>query len=134
MNALPTRADHPHRLGNSVVLDLLVSGSKPCTPCQDAIEEIDRAAALVAPELAARGTRLQVRVTTGIDTSTPAGPGPLPGLDLRINGIAIEPHDTDRGTDRSKTSCGTYEWDGETYAAPSAELLTATIHDHLDRV
>lgn len=66
-----------------------MSGSTRCTPCQDAIEQVDCAAALVAPELAARGTRLQVRVAAGVDTATPALLLAAPGLELRINGIAI---------------------------------------------
>lgn len=123
-------AARPEPRTDRVVVDLLMPEPTSCAPCQDAIEEIDDAAALLAQELAARGTAVQVRVTTRTHSASPSV-GPL--LELRVNGVPIEPRGTHDCGDGGATACGAYEWDGATHAAPPAELLTAVIHDHLDR-
>lgn len=117
-----------------VVIDLILPQPTVCSPCENAIEEIDDAAALLGHELAARETAVQVRVTTPTHPATPGAHdvGPLP--ELRVNGDAIEPHATRDCGDGGTTACATYEWNGATYAAPPAELLTAVIHEHLDRI
>jgi hypothetical protein len=139
MTAIDTSLDHQvtsaHRrrwASGELVVDLLLPEPMGCAPCLDAIEEIDEAAALLAPELAARGTSLRVRVTTRTDPATAGAPGAWPLLELRVNGVAIESDGTHVCGDEAATHCGTYEWDGATYAAPPAELLTGVIHDHLD--
>jgi hypothetical protein len=129
--ALPLDADHGHHHQDRVAVDLLMPQLTNCAPCRDAMEEIDHAAALLAPELAARGIRMQVRVMHHTDEVTLGRHGvALP--ELRINGVAIHPHGTRDCGDGGAPSCGTYQWDGATYAAPPAELLTAAIHAHLD--
>lgn len=130
---LPLPADRAQPRTDRVVVDLLMPQPPSCAPCQDAIEEIDDAAALLAAELAARGTAVQVRVTTRIDPATPGAYDAGPPVELRINGVAIDPHGTQDCGDGGATACGTYEWDGAMHAAPPAELLTAVIHDYLDR-
>jgi len=131
-SVVPPLADRAQPRTDHLVVDLLLPQPKSCAPCQDAIEEIDEAAAFLAPELAARGTSMRVRVTTRTAPVVADAPGVRPLLELRVNGIAIEPDGTQDCADGSTTQCGTYEWDGATYAAPPAELLTAVIHDHLD--
>ena len=126
---VPLSADRAMPRTDRVVVDLIMPGPPSCAPCQDAIEQIDDAAALLELELAARGTAVQVRVTTR--TRPTPGVGHL--LELRVNGVAIEPRGTHDCGDGGATACGAYEWDGATHAAPPAELLTAVIHDHLDR-
>jgi hypothetical protein len=130
---LPFSADRAQPRTDRVVIHLLIPQPTSCAPCQNAIEEIDDAAALLAQELAARGTAVQVRVTTRTNPATPCAYGVGPPLELRVNGVAIEPRGTQDCGDGGATACGTYEWDGATYAAPPAELLTAVIHDYLDR-
>lgn len=118
--AVPVSADR-EQPRDGLVVDLLLPQPPSCAPCQDAIEEIDGAAALLAPELASRDTSMQVRVTTR------TGPA-----EVRVNGVAIEPDGTHECGDGSARQCGTWDWDGTTYAAPPAELLTSVIHQHLD--
>ncbi len=131
---LTLSADHAQPPTDRVLVELLMPESTSCVPCQHAIEEIDDAAALLALELAARGTAVLVRVTTRPDPAT-HGTGPLPAL--RVNGVAIDPdriQDCLRdGGDGDVRACGTYDWDGAAYAVPPAELLAAVIHDHVDR-
>lgn len=115
-----------------VVIDLLMPQQTGCAPCQNAVEEIDDAAALLSQELAARGTAVQVRVTTRTGPAIPGAHGVGPLLELRVNGDAIKTHGT-QSCGEGAIACATYEWDGATYAAPPAELLTAVIHEHLDR-
>ena len=55
-------AARPKPPTDPVSVDLLMPEPAGCAPCRNAIEEIDDAAALLAEELAARGTALQVRV------------------------------------------------------------------------
>lgn len=129
MSALTHRAG-AHGLADRVNLDLLAPGSAPCPPYQRAIEEIDRAGALLAPELEARGSRLRVRVTTGASVLR----GVVPGLELRINGLVVQPHRTERCAGHPVARCASYMWEGETHSAPPAELLIATIHDQLDQI
>ena len=134
--SLDVQVESAHRrmwASGDLVVDLLMSEPMSCAPCVDAIEEIDEAAAFLAPELAARGTALRVRVTTRTDPATAGAPGAWPPIELRVNGVAIESDGTHVCGDEAATHCGTYEWGGATYAAPPAELLTGVIHDHLDR-
>lgn len=133
ISASPLLADRAQPRTDRLVVDLLLSQPMSCAPCQNAIEEIDDVAAFLAPELAARGTAMRVRVTTRTDPATAGAPGDWPLLELRVNGVAIESDGTQDCGDGAATQCGTYEWDGATYAAPPAELLTDVIHDHLDR-
>lgn len=139
MTAIDTSLDHQVRSAHrqrgasgDLVVDLLLSKPMSCAPCLDAIEEIDEAAALLAPELAARGTSLRVRVTTRTDPAIVGAPDAWTPLELRVNGVAIESDGTHVCGDEAATHCGTYAWDGAMYAAPPAELLTGVIHDHLD--
>ena len=129
------RAAHLHQTltDHLVVVDLLMPRPPSCAPCQNALEEIDEAAALLAQELAARGTAMRVRVTTRTDSSTPDARGGWPVLELRVNGVAIDTHGTRDCGDRGAPECGTYAWDGATYAAPPAALLVRVIHSYLDR-
>ena len=104
-----------------VVVELLMPPT-PCAPCQDALEEVDRAIALVGPELRARGERLRVRVAQRIET-----------FEVRVNDVPVPQHGAAPCADAATTACATYEWDGSTYLVPPAELLTAAIHDEVDR-
>jgi hypothetical protein len=131
-SVLPPLVDRAQPRTARLVVDLLLPQPRSCAPCQNAIEEIDEAAAFLAPELAARGTSMRVRVTTRTDPVIADAHGVRSLVELRVNGIAIESDGTQDCGHGSATQCGTYEWDGETYAAPPAELLTAVIHDHLD--
>lgn len=115
-----------------LVVDLLLPPRPSCPPCQHALEELDDAAALLALELAARDTAMRVRVTTRTDPLTPGAREGSPGLELRVNGVALETQGSRDCGDVSASECGTYEWDGATYAAPPAELLTRVIHSYLD--
>ncbi len=72
---LPLSADRAQPRTDRVLVDLLMPEPTSCAPCQNAIEEIDDAAALVAQELAARGTAVKVRVTTRTDPATPGAHG-----------------------------------------------------------
>jgi hypothetical protein len=130
--AVPVSADRAQPRRDGLVVDLLLPQPPSCAPCQDAVEEVDGAAALLAPELASRDTSMQVRVTTRTGPAVADAPGAWPLLELRVNGVAIEPDGTHECGDGSATQCGTWDWDGTTYAAPPAELLTSVIHQHLD--
>ena len=118
----PVPAGRAQPRTDRLVIDLLLPQSPSCAPCQDAIEEIDGAVALLAPELAARDHLMQVRVTTGA----------RPPLELRVDGVAIEPDGTHDCGDGGAVRCGTWDWDGTAYAVPPAELLTDVIQHHLD--
>ena len=61
---------------------------------------------------------MKVRVTTRTDSATPGARGGRSLLELRVNGVALEPHGTRGCGDGGATECGTYAWDGATYAAP----------------
>lgn len=115
-----------------VVIDLLVARPTRCAPVQHALEEIDDAVALLARELSARGTTAQVRVMSRTDPADLGAPRVEPALEVRVNGVPINPHGL-QDCDDDPTVCGIFEWDGATYAAPPAELLTSRVHDHLDR-
>jgi hypothetical protein len=117
-----------------VVIDLVMPQPTGCAPCENAIEEIDDAAAILGHELAARGTAVQVRVTARTDRSAPGAHGVRSRLEVRVNGDAINPHGTQDCGDEGTTACDTFEWNEATYAAPPAELLTAVVHEHLDRI
>jgi hypothetical protein len=116
-----------------VVIDLVMPQPTGCAPCENAIEEIDDAVALLDHELAARGTAVQVRVTPRTDRSVPGAYGVGPRLEVRVNGDAIKPHGTQDCGDEGRAACDTFEWNEATYAAPPAELLTALVHERLDR-
>ncbi len=116
-----------------VVIDLVMPQPTGCAPCENAIEEIDDAAALLGHELAARGTAVQVRVSPRTDRSAPGAHGVGSRLEVRVNGDAIKPDGTQDCGDEGTTACDTFEWNEATYAAPPAEMLTAVIHEHLDR-
>jgi hypothetical protein len=131
-SVLPLLVDRAQPRTARLVVDLLLPQPMSCAPCQNAIEEIDEAAAFLAPELASRDTSMQVRVTTRTGPAVADGSGAWPLLELRVNGVAIEPDGTHECGDGSATQCGTWDWDGTTYAAPPAELLTSVIHQHLD--
>jgi hypothetical protein len=115
-----------------VVVELLMPAA-PCAPCQDALEELDRAAALVAPELRARGERLRVRVIQLGNGAPREGNGPMPTFEVRVNGVPVPQHGTAPCADAGATACADYEWEGSTYSVPPAELLTTAIHDAVDR-
>ena len=114
-----------------VVLDLFMP-AEPCAPCQDALEEVDRAVALVSPELSARGERLRVRVTQHTGTGPGEERGSMSMFEVRVNNVPVSAHETAGCADAAWTACGTYEWDGSTCSVPPAEMLTAAIHDELD--
>ena len=101
-----------------VVVELVMPGTT-CAPCQDALEELDHAAALVGPEMRARGERLRVRVTEHSDPGACEEDGSTPILvEVRVNDVPVPSH----------------AWNGSTYPVPPAELITAAIQDEIDRM